>query len=278
MIIKFYGTRGSIPVCESGFQEFGGNTTCVAVTDDSKEGDVLIFDAGTGIRKLGKELMQLPSNPKDKIVIAFSHFHWDHLQGFPFFAPAYDAAKNIDVIAMGEDLDIPNLKSIFAHQMKSTFFPVSLENMGASFSFHLKKKNEEVFDTGATGRLLAKRHSHPGGAYGYRLEVQGKVFVYITDVEHGETLDPKVVDFAKDADLLIHEAQYTPEELPKYRGWGHSSWKQAIEVAQLAGVKKLYMTHHDPEHNDDFIRAEEKKCQAIFKNCFFAREGDEIKI
>ena len=278
MIIKFYGTRGSIPVCESGFQEFGGNTTCVAVMDDSKKGDILIFDAGTGIRKLGKELMQRPFEADDKIVMAFSHFHWDHMQGFPFFAPAYDATKDIHIIALGEDLKIPDLKSIFTYQMESTFFPVSLENMGANFSFHLKKTNEEVFKDGSTGRLLSNAHSHPGSAHGYRLEVNGKIFVYCTDIEHGDSLDQKVIDFAKDADVLIHEAQYTPEELPNYKGWGHSSWKQAIEVAQLAGVKKLYMTHHDPEHNDDFIRAEEKKCQAIFKNCFFAREGDEIKI
>ena len=87
-----------------------------------------------------------------------------------------------------------------------------------------------------------------------------------------------MIDFAKGADVLIHEAQYTPEELPKYRGWGHSSWEQAIEVAKLAGVEKLYMTHHDPDHNDAFILEEEKKCQAIFKKCYFAREGEEIKI
>ncbi len=278
MIIKFYGTRGSIPVCEKGFQEFGGNTTCVAVMDDSKEGDILIFDAGTGIRNLGKELMQRPFKPEDKIVIAFSHFHWDHLQGFPFFGPAYDASKKIDIIAMGKDLNIPDLKSIFTHQMESTFFPISLDNMGADFNFHLKKKNEEVFNTGSRGRLLSNAHSHPGGAHGYRLEVNGKILVYCTDVEHGDTLDKKVIDFAQGADVLIHEAQYTPEELPKFKGWGHSSWEQAIEVAKLAKVKKLYMTHHDPEHNDDFIRAEEKKCQAIYRNCFFAREGDEIKI
>ncbi|MGI9553168.1 MAG: MBL fold metallo-hydrolase [Aurantibacter sp.] len=104
------------------------------------------------------------------------------------------------------------------------------------------------------------------------------MFVYCTDVEHGETLDQKVIEFAKDADLLIHEAQYTPEELPKFRGWGHSSWEQAIEVAELAGVKRLYLTHHDPEHNDEFLRNEEKKCQQRFPNCFFAREGDEIVI
>ncbi|WP_298501625.1 MBL fold metallo-hydrolase [uncultured Maribacter sp.] len=278
MIIKFYGTRGSIPVCEKGFQEFGGNTTCVAVMDDSKIGDVLIFDAGTGIRNLGKELMKRSFKEESKIVIAFSHFHWDHVQGFPFFAPAYDSSKKIDIIALGDELKITDLKSIFTNQMKSTYFPVSLENMGAEFIFHLKKSNEEMFRTGSTGKLLSNAHSHPGGAHGYRLEVNGKVLVYCTDIEHGDTLDQKVIDFAKGADVLIHEAQYTPEELPMYRGWGHSSWGQAIEVAKLAGVKKLYMTHHDPEHNDAFILEEEKKCQAIFKKCYFAREGEEIKI
>jgi len=278
MLIKFHGTRGSIPVCDKDFQEFGGNTTCVSVSAGNDQESVLIFDAGTGIRKLGKELMQRKFTADEKIVIAFSHFHWDHLQGFPFFAPAYDSSKNIDIIAMGEDLDIPDLKSIFAKQMESTYFPVSLENMGANFSFHVEKTNEHVYTTGKGGKLSARRHSHPGDAYGYRLEVAGKVFVYCTDVEHGEKLDQDVVDFARNADLLIHEAQYTPEELPKFRGWGHSSWEQAIEVAEKAGVKKLYLTHHDPEHNDDFLRAEEKKCQARFKSCFFAREGDTIQI
>ncbi|WP_350286123.1 MBL fold metallo-hydrolase [uncultured Croceitalea sp.] len=278
MLIKFYGTRGSIPVCEKGFQEFGGNTTCVAVMDDNEEGDVLIFDAGTGIRKLGKELMQRTFKGTERIVMAFSHFHWDHMQGFPFFAPAYDPSKKIDVIAMGKDLNIPDLKTIFAKQMESTFFPVSLENMGAQFNFHVENADEHSYDTGKTGRLLTNRHHHPGGAYGYRLEVAGKVFVYCTDLEHGESLDKKVIDFAKGADLLVHDAQYTPEELPKFRGWGHSSWEQAIEVAEIAGVKKLCLTHHDPEHNDVFILNEERKCQQRFQNCFFAREGDEIRI
>lgn len=278
MLIKFFGTRGSIPICDSGFQEFGGNTSCVAVMDESKKGSVLVFDAGTGIRNLGKELMRRDFEENDRIVMAFSHFHWDHLQGFPFFGPAYDVSKKIDIIAMGQDLSSPNLKAVFANQMESTYFPVSLDNMGAQFNFLTKEANSQYFSTGKSGSLFSNKHNHPGGAYGYRLEVEDKVFVYCTDVEHGETLDQKVIDFAKDADVLIHEAQYTPDELPNFKGWGHSSWEQAIEVAERAGVKKLYLTHHDPEHNDDFIRAEEKKCQARFKDCFFAREGQEVLI
>ncbi|MEO0505593.1 MAG: MBL fold metallo-hydrolase [Bacteroidota bacterium] len=274
MLIKFYGTRGSIPVCEKGFQEFGGNTTCLSVTGNEGD-DILILDAGTGIRKLGKELMQKKFNNNQRIMIAFSHFHWDHIQGFPFFLPAYDSSKDIHLMAYGEDTQITDLKEVFGKQMESIFFPISLDNMGANFTFSIKKINEELFPN---GRLLVNRHMHPGGAVGYRIEYNDKIFVYCTDIEHGEQLDERVIAFAENADVLVHDAQYTPQELPNFRGWGHSSWEQAIEVAERAGVKKLYLTHHDPEHNDKFLRNEELKCQQRFFNCFMAREGDEIRI
>ncbi len=274
MKIKFFGTRGSIPVCEKGYQEFGGNTTCVAVFGDANS-DVLIFDAGTGIRKLGQELMKQEFLPGRKIVIAFSHFHWDHIQGLPFFGPAYDPSKEIHVIALGEHLDIPDLKGIFAHQMESTYFPISLDNMGANFSFILKKVNKETFPDGSIKTYL---HTHPGGAHSYRLEADNKILVYATDIEHGLTLDSKLIKFAKNADVLIHDAQYTPDELPNHRGWGHSSWQQAIEVAEKANIKKLYLTHHDPEHDDEFLRQVEQACQERFSNCFLAREGLQLEL
>ncbi len=274
MRIKFYGTRGSIPVCDIDFQEFGGNTSCIAVSGD-KGGDVLIFDAGTGIRKLGKELMEEEFLPDRKIVIAFSHFHWDHIQGFPFFAPAYDSTKEIHLIALGESIGIPDLKTIFSKQMESTYFPVDLDHMGAKFSFIVKEVNEESFPGGS---IKTNRHNHPNGAYGYRLEVEGKTFVYCTDVEHGETIDKNVVTLAKNADVLVHDAQYTPKELISFKGWGHSSWEQAIQVAKMANVKQLYLTHHDPEHNDTFLREIEIRCQEQFANCFLAREGDIIEL
>ncbi|GAA3568881.1 MBL fold metallo-hydrolase [Snuella lapsa] len=274
MTIKFYGTRGSIPVCENGFQEFGGNTTCLSVTGEERD-DILILDSGTGIRKLGKELMQKKFQTNQRIMIAFSHYHWDHIQGFPFFGPAYDSSKDIHLMAYGEDNQITDLKEVFGKQMESIFFPISLDNMGAKFTFTIKKINEEFFPN---GRLLVNKHSHPGGAVGYRIEYNNKIFVYCTDIEHGEQLDERVIAFAENADVLVHDAQYTPQELPNFRGWGHSSWEQAIEVAELAGVKKLYLTHHDPEHNDDFLKREELKCQKRFANCFMAREGDEIKL
>ncbi|NAS12533.1 MBL fold metallo-hydrolase [Poritiphilus flavus] len=274
MKIKFFGTRGSIPVCEQGYQEFGGNTSCVAVFGES-DSDVLVFDAGTGIRNLGKELMQQEFLPGRKIVIAFSHFHWDHIQGLPFFAPAYDPSKEIHVIALGNDLNIQDFKAIFAKQMESTYFPVALDNMGANFSFIPKKSNEQIFPDGI---IKTHRHRHPGGAHSYRLEARGKVMVYCTDIEHGSNIEPSIVDFTKGADVLIHDAQYTPEELPNFRGWGHSSWEQAIEVAERAHVKTLFLTHHDPEHDDTFLHKVENECQKRFPNCYLAREGMEFSL
>ncbi|WP_298539070.1 MBL fold metallo-hydrolase [uncultured Aquimarina sp.] len=276
MVITFYGTRGSIPVCESGFQEFGGNTTCVAVSGKKEGGSVLVFDAGTGIRKLGKELISKNFSQGNKIFLTFSHFHWDHIQGFPFFAPAYDINKEIQFFIIGDDApDLHDFKEIFAKQMESTYFPIGIDDMGANFTFTVNKGNKVAFDG---GQITVNKHKHPGGAYGYRLETEGKVFVYCTDIEHGDSLDQNVVNFCKNADVLIHDAQYTPEELPNHKGWGHSSWEQAIGVAEAANVKMLYLTHHDPEHNDDFLRKVERQCQQRFSNCFLAREGQEVVI
>jgi len=274
MKIKFYGTRGSIPICDKEFQEFGGNTTCVSVSSEDNN-DILIFDAGTGIRKLGKDLMQKKFNKGQHIAIMFSHFHWDHIQGFPFFDPAYDPTKEIHILALGEKLKIKDVKEVFDQQMKSTYFPVQLDLMGANFGF--SKNNTKEVDI-PHGKIEINPHSHPGGAHGFRVEYKGKVFVFCTDVEHGDEIDQSVVNLARDADVLVHEAQYTPEELLKFKGRGHSSWEQAIEVAEQAGAKKLYLTHHDPDHNDVFLRQVEKDCQKRFANCFLAREGEEIEI
>lgn len=274
MYIKFYGTRGSIPVCEKEYLEFGGNTTCVALFREEHE-DIIIFDAGSGIRKLGMELMEKKFHSEQTIIIGFSHFHWDHIQGFPFFDPAWDPSKKITLIAYGEKLAVSDLKRVLSKQMEGVFFPVELENMGATFEYQLKRIREADFKG---GKVYINSHGHPGGAHGYRLEMKGKVLVYCTDIEHGKTIDDNVVSFAENADILIHDAQYIPEELLMYRGRGHSSWEQAIEVAERANVKKLFLTHHDPNHDDTFLRNMEKECQARFTNCFLAREGQTVAL
>jgi ribonuclease BN (tRNA processing enzyme) len=126
--------------------------------------------------------------------------------------------------------------------------------------------------------VIANKHKHPGGAFGYRIEREGKVFVFCTDVEHGDEIDQNVVRLAEQADLLVHEAQYTTEELKDKKGWGHSSYEQAIQVAEMAGVKQLAITHHDPDHDDDFLTRIEKECQQRYKDCFLAREQMEIEL
>jgi phosphoribosyl 1,2-cyclic phosphodiesterase len=274
MRVKFYGTRGSIPICGPEFQEFGGNTTCVLIDGPKRTG---IFDAGTGIRELGKELVNDPNIGIDRpCFLVFSHFHWDHIQGLPFFAPAYDPSRHFVIAAIGRERYGQDIKSIFATQMQSDYFPVPLDNMGAQIDF-LKTKEDFLKDGKAMARAV--KHNHPGNAYSYRIEGEnGKVVVFCTDIEHGDEIDERIVDLSKGADLLIHEGQYTPEELPRFKGWGHSSWEQAVEVAQRACVKRLVITHHDPDHDDDFLREVEKKCQARFPNTLLAREKMEIKL
>jgi phosphoribosyl 1,2-cyclic phosphodiesterase len=279
MLVKFYGTRGSVPVCAPKFQEFGGNTTCIQILD-KETNNLAILDAGTGIRELGKDLIE-SCHKQDEIFIAFTHFHWDHIQGFPFFAPAFNKKQKINILALGWGKHITCLKDIFKTQMQKEFFPVQLEKMGARFKFMLLEETKKIFKTRAKKPkpviVKTNKHSHPGGAYGYRIELSGKVLVFCTDIEYGKTIDEKVIQFSMGADLLIHDAQFTDEELKKKKGWGHSSYGQAIEVAERANVKMLALTHHDPDHDDAFLRKMEKHCQKRFKNCFLAREKMEIE-
>jgi phosphoribosyl 1,2-cyclic phosphodiesterase len=284
MNVKFYGTRGSTPVCEPGFQHFGGNTSCVLIDGPDRVG---ILDAGTGIRQLGKEMVASPEERfRRPVFMLFSHFHWDHIQGFPFFAPAYDPSRHFVVTAMGLNRFQCSLKSVFARQMEDTYFPVPLDQMGATFTFKqpavdaLEEDDVPEVRTpqppapGHEAHVLGVLHNHPGGAYSYRIEGQnGKIVTYCTDIEYADgIIDERIVDLARGADLLIHDAQYTPEELEKHRGWGHSSWEQACEVAERAGVKLLALTHHDPAHDDEMLRGMEKACQQRFKDSFFARD------
>ena len=272
--IKFYGVRGSISVSGRQYQEFGGNTSCVLFEGPKRS---VIFDAGMGIRELGKDMMKdARLGITRDCLIAFSHFHWDHIQGLPFFLPAYDAKRKFTISAIGRERYGKDLHGIFANQMQEEYFPVSLDGMGANWQFLQTKEDHFVFDT-AFARVV--KHQHPGGAYSYRFhDSDGKVVVFCTDIEHGKSLDPKIVELARGADILIHEGQYTPEELDTHRGWGHSSWEQAVQVAEEAKVGRLVITHHDPDHDDGFLLDIEQQCQVRFPGAVLAREGMEIVI
>ena len=250
MKVTFYGTRGSMPVADPRYMQYGGNTSCILVTFTS--GRVAILDAGTGIRKLGNDLLRNTHKQYDNISIILSHTHWGHIQGFPFFDPAYDSRRNFTISICGKDRMGRDLEHIFATQMKSDLFPVPLHKMGAKFTF--LQPDITTYENPYDVKLVASKHSHRGDAYGYRIEEGGKSLVYCTDVEHKDGIDPNVVALSRNADLLNHDAQYTSEELEKKKEWGHSSWDQATEVAEQAKVKKLALFHHDPDHNDPFYR------------------------
>ena len=273
MKVKLYGVRGALPVCGLEFQKYGGNTTCICITLE-QAGRIIIVDAGTGIRKLGKDLME--QDVKTRINLSFTHFHWDHIQGFPFFAPAYDAATRLKLHVMGCDRQFMDIKDIFSKQMQEQYFPVQLDAMGGTFEF-LNHGDEETF-YGTKVTAAPQHHKIAGGSYGLRVEDESGIVTICTDAEHINGIDQNILDLAKDADLLIHDGQYTDEEYKKFKGWGHSTWRQCAEVAKLAGVKKLVITHHDPDHDDAFLDAMEAECQAIFPNSSFAREGMEISI
>ena len=272
--LKFFGVRGSISVSGREYQEFGGNTTCVLMEGPKR---TVIFDAGTGIRELGKEMASDPElGITRECFIAFSHFHWDHIQGLPFFSPAYDERRTFTISAIGRGRYGKDLRSIFETQMQEEFFPVNFDGMGATINF-LQTPEDNLRVENAAVRVV--KHNHPGGAYSYRLrDSEGKVLVFCTDIEHGDKLDPRIVELARDADILIHEGQYTPEELVTHRGWGHSSWVQAVEVAEQARVKRLVITHHDPDHDDAFLLDIERKCRARVPDTVLAREKMEIVI
>ncbi len=275
MFIKFYGTRGSIPISDKDFTDFGGNTTCVFISGLDEGMESIILDAGTGIRKLGKEILSGEIDMGNRINLGFTHFHLDHIQGFPFFEPAYNSTSTIRIATMGKK-NIHSLKDIFSTQMQSVYFPVQLDRMGAQMEFIKYDTYELIAETGVMVNVVDVKH--PGGCIAVRLQFKFNSVAFCTDIEHPAGIDEKVVKLASDVDVLIHDAQYTDEELETHKGWGHSSYSQAMEVAEHANVKNLILTHHDPDHDDSFLMKMEKKCQERFKNLILARDGYEFRI
>ena len=272
--VVIYGCRGSIPVNGPEFDKFGGSTSCLLITSEDSI-NVGIIDAGTGIRRLGQEIMKDAALREKPIVIAFTHFHWDHIQGLPFFEPAYVKGKKISLLALGRERPVTDLERVFSVPMQREYFPVQLCDMGAAFEFLLSGATVHPFPKAV---VSARKHRHPGSAYSYRIARGGKSIVVCTDIEHGEHLDPATVEFCRGADLLLHDAQFTAEELSSHRGWGHSSYEQAVECAKLAGVKKLVLTHHDPNHDDTFLTEIEERCQQVLPDCVLARENMTIVV
>ncbi|MFA6584681.1 MAG: MBL fold metallo-hydrolase [Elusimicrobiaceae bacterium] len=249
MRIKFWGARGSIAVSGGCFNRYGGDTACLEITGES--GETVIIDAGTGIRRLGKKLA---AQDVSTYHILFTHYHWDHILGFPFFAPIYK--KNMAIKISGCPHSDQSVSAMIAKTMEPPNFPVPYQAVSASF---VEKKIEpkQSFEAGGM-KVESVPLSHPNGGSGYKFTENGKTFVFLTDNELGFKHPGGLgiegyAEFCRGADLLIHDGEYRDEEYHKRGGWGHSTFGQAVELAVMAGVPKLCLFHHNQERSDSEI-------------------------
>jgi phosphoribosyl 1,2-cyclic phosphodiesterase len=298
-LVKFWGVRGSYPTPGPSTVYFGGNTACVEVRVG---GHIIILDAGTGIINLGFDLLRRAQEHGGPVVatLLFSHMHHDHTQGFPFFDPAYCGPSRLNIF--GPRIFEQDLEETLNHAMLPPSFPVRLDEMPSLKSMHnlhdtdvlvlgqnpgevsiLNRFHDEVVlapDVVVVRTL--RSYAHPATVNIYRIEYGGKALVYATDTEGYVSVDRKLAAFAKNADLLIHDAQYTQEDYshpqrPR-QGWGHSTAGMAAAVAEVAKVRRLVLFHHEPRYADSVIKGLEAEAQAIFSESIAAYEGLEIEL
>ncbi len=283
--VRFWGTRGSIATPGEATIRYGGNTACTEVRCGEQ---LLILDAGTGIRALGVSLLREFQQRPIKGHIFVGHTHWDHIQGFPFFAPAFNPSNEFAIYSL-HGAEKP-LEKVFRGQMDSDYFPVPLSDMKARLEFCELEAEVHLGETQGSYVFL----NHPGLAVGFRISFAGRSLVYISDHENygrvapggisPNSMDLEIARFADNTDLLICEAQYTEEEYAEKRGWGHSTFLDALERAAQAKVKRLAIFHHDPSHDDVFMDGILEFCQKTIADrnytfsCFVAQEGSSIEL
>ncbi|HVK74545.1 MAG TPA: MBL fold metallo-hydrolase [Kofleriaceae bacterium] len=268
LTIHFHGVRGSIASPGVATAQVGGNTSCVEVV----AGDTrIVLDAGTGLRDLGDRLI---TTGPSATTILLSHLHWDHIQGLPFFTPIYVPGNWIEVVS-GPNGAMP-LEAALRRQMCAPFFPVDFDDVSRQVRVR-EPRPGEAFTVGNVTVTMAKLN-HPDPVYGYRLDHAGASIVYATDTEHFACVDPALARLAAGADVLIYDAQYTPEEYPGKVGWGHSTWEAAVALARQAGVRQLVLYHHDPRRADDAVAAIEARARAVFPGAVAAREGGVLHV
>ena len=260
MVIRCWGARGSIPVSGTEYLKYGGDTTCLEIT--SKDGDTIVVDAGSGIRKLGLKLIK--SHNKN-INMVFTHAHWDHLLGFPFFKPAYAHGTTINLF--GCPFAQSSIKSLLSNTMSPPFFPVKLEDLNADIVYHGACAGP--FDIGPV-HITPILLSHPNQGIGYKFVEEKKSFVFLTDNEltfkhPGGLAFREYVEFANEADLLIHDAEYTREEYRLTKGWGHSVFDDALRLATDAHVEHFGLFHHNQERSDRAVDDIVGECKELLE-------------
>src|SRR3954469_24182406 len=263
--VRFWGVRGSIACSGPRTARYGGNTSSLEVRCGER---ALLFDAGTGIRYLGRAL----DESRIEADLYFTHTHFDHVCGLPFFRPLFRAQNRFRLWA-GHLGGAMTLKRVLAEFMMSPLFPVPPEVFKSTLEYHDFRAGETLSPgDGVTIRTAAL--NHPDGATGYRVEFGGRSFCYVTDTEHVPgALDRKVLALIAGADLVVYDSMYTDDEYRRYVGWGHSTWQEGVRLCKAAGVKRLAVFHHDPEHDDDMLDAIGKEVEKALPGSAVAREG-----
>ena len=297
--LRFWGVRGSYAAPQKSHLGVGGNTSCVEIRSGEH---LLICDGGTGIIPLGEHLVK--EDELSEMLVVFTHYHWDHICGLPFFQPAFSPNWKIKFFGPGETAD--DIENRLSNQMKAPYFPVETETWMADIKYLNPAKNGVQH-----GPINVRFHNvhHPGVTYGYRITVGDKKIVYVSDneidflkssIEHRyDEFDEEEhqllqrieneertaeLDAIRDCDILIHDAQYTPHDYAKKRGWGHSCYVDAVNFAIDANVKSLYLYHHDPTYDDEKIDAIYSDCMQIISErkstmeCYIAREGQTVQL
>lgn len=279
MIVRCYGARGSIPVSGEEYLKYGGDSTCMEIR--TKNDEIIIVDAGSGIRRLGNRLM---SEGRFKYTIFFTHSHWDHILGFPFFKPLFDAKTTIDL--KGCPNAQGNIRKLLSKSMTAPLFPIQFDDLKATINYDGTCPTTFKIDSVRISTIIL---SHPNAGIGYRFVEDDKVFVFLTDNElgyrhKGGRSFEEYAQFARNADLLVHDAEYTPDQYATTIGWGHSTYLDALELALAAGVKRFGLFHHNQDRPDVDLDAIVRKCMDIVENrkadmkCFALAQSTELTL
>ena len=270
MRVRFWGVRGSVPYATSASIGHGCNTPCIEIVDEAT-GRLLVLDAGSGIVGLGEQIVAADSGRRE-LPILLTHYHWDHVQGLPFFAPLYRQGVAPTVWAPALGRTFADLETMFG----APFFPVPYDRLPSRPVISMVAAGETVINGFEIG---VQRLNHPGGAFAYRIRGAGGVLVYATDHEFGDTaIDAQLAAFATGASAVIMDAHFTPDELTRHKGWGHGDWSQCAQFASACSAGHLWLFHHKPGRTDEALQAIEAQSRQLFPATDAAGEGDSFTV